>query len=904
MNLRLLALGLTLALVLFTFILPQRAERKVRAGRLQTRRAAAPQVLNPNELLIDDFESSTSPAPWMFSSGDSPGATGTLAAGDGHHGKGARLAYDFTGGGTNVSADLELSTLLSGEAIAFWARAPDGCWLSLRVRDATGQVLEYALSRPLEASDPTAWYRQVVELDAPTSFDGGANDGVLHDGIAGLSIVAANFANYGLEQGLASAIDFDEVTLIRNLQFDLNPFDASLTPAPAGAANLMDNLGVNIHFPVSPQYAIDTRALDAARDAGFSWVRMDLFWSDIETKRGVYNFSNFDKLLAALEARGMKPLFVLDFSNLLHSDCARCADWFTYGPQSSSTVKAFGDYAEAAAKHFAGHGVRYEVWNEPNQPVFWGPGPNANQYGALAKEVIARVHSGDTNASITATGGLAGFDFQFLRGVLSSGGAQGADAIAVHPYRSNGPESATDEMAHLKSIVAGAFPSMMPALWETEWGYSSSWFGGNPAAWTAQASLVVREMLAAKAMGFPFTIYYDIRDDGTDPANSEHNFGLLANDYSDKPAISALRTLKAFATNRVFSGSLPAQPTSLHALRLDGATDTVIVIWMDQPGAKLSITLPSAAIAFDMLGSLIATESNSNERGVVQVSESAGPIYVTIPETRNAIDNTRFFVTQHYRDFLNREPDPDGFDYWTAQIDACGADQQCLEQKRADVSAAYFLSTEFQNTGYLVERMYKVAYGEAEAISTNGSVHTVEAPMIQFKDFLPDTQQIGRGVIVGQGGWEQRLESNKQDFASQFVQRSRFTTALPTTMTPAQFVDKLNQNAGNVLSSTDSVTVISFFNGATDTSNLNARAQALRQVAENQNLLNSEFNRAFVLMQYFGYLRRNPNDLPDADYTGYDFWLTKLNQFNGNYSAAEMVKAFIVSTEYRQRFGP
>jgi len=67
--------------------------------------------------------------------------------------------------------------------------------------------------------------------------------------------------------------------------------------------------------------------------------------------------------------------------------------------------------------------------------------------------------------------------------------------------------------------------------------------------------------------------------------------------------------------------------------------------------------------------------------------------------------------------------------------------------------------------------------------------------------------------------------------------------------------------------------------------------------------LNAEFNRAFVLMQFFGYLRRNPNDAPDADYSGYDFWLTKLNQFNGNFQGAEMVKAFITSAEYRQRFG-
>lgn len=83
-----------------------------------------------------------------------------------------------------------------------------------------------------------------------------------------------------------------------------------------------------------------------------------------------------------------------------------------------------------------------------------------------------------------------------------------------------------------------------------------------------------------------------------------------------------------------------------------------------------------------------------------------------------------------------------------------------------------------------------------------------------------------------------------------------------------------------------------------------ARSRALRDVAENATRYQHEFNRAFVLMQYIGYLRRNPNDAPDGDYTGYDFWLTKLNAFNGNFVAAEMVKAFITSGEYRQRFGP
>ncbi len=73
-------------------------------------------------------------------------------------------------------------------------------------------------------------------------------------------------------------------------------------------------------------------------------------------------------------------------------------------------------------------------------------------------------------------------------------------------------------------------------------------------------------------------------------------------------------------------------------------------------------------------------------------------------------------------------------------------------------------------------------------------------------------------------------------------------------------------------------------------------------MAEDADFAASEFNEAFVLMQYFGYLRRNPNDPPDADFSGYNLWLNKLNSFGGNFVNAEMVKAFITSIEYRQRF--
>jgi CSLREA domain-containing protein len=265
----------------------------------------------------------------------------------------------------------------------------------------------------------------------------------------------------------------------------------------------------------------------------------------------------------------------------------------------------------------------------------------------------------------------------------------------------------------------------------------------------------------------------------------------------------------------------------------------------------------------------------------------------------NAIDAAQFFVRQQYHDFLNREPDASGLNFWTNQITSCGTDRACIELKRINVSAAFFLSIEFQDTGYLVERIYKAAYGDVNGTSTFGGAHQLTVPAIRFNEFLPDTQEIGQGVIVGQGNWQQQLDNNKVAFTAEFVRRPRFITAFPNTMPAEQFVDTLNMNAGNPLSQPERDKLVSDL-----LTNATTRAQVLRAVAEDPDLKSAEFNRAFVLMQFFGYLRRNPNDVPDSNYTGYDFWLTKLNQFNGNFQNAEMVKAFINSSEYRQRFGP
>jgi hypothetical protein len=240
----------------------------------------------------------------------------------------------------------------------------------------------------------------------------------------------------------------------------------------------------------------------------------------------------------------------------------------------------------------------------------------------------------------------------------------------------------------------------------------------------------------------------------------------------------------------------------------------------------------------------------------------------------NVIDTADYFVRQHYVDFLNREPDESGFNFWSEQIQSCGADAACRERRTINVSAAYFLSIEFQETGGLVDGLYRVSYARRP----------------QYAEFLPDTRTVANNVIVGVGTWQAELEANKQAFANAWVERAEFQSAYGG-LGNDSYVDTLISHTGISFSQGERDNLVDGLNKNTLT-----RAQVVRRIAENEQFMSAKRNAAFVMMQYFGYLRRDP------DAAGYQFWLNKLNQFGGNFEQAEMVKSFLVSGEYRQRF--
>lgn len=239
-----------------------------------------------------------------------------------------------------------------------------------------------------------------------------------------------------------------------------------------------------------------------------------------------------------------------------------------------------------------------------------------------------------------------------------------------------------------------------------------------------------------------------------------------------------------------------------------------------------------------------------------------------VPTPLTPIDDADFFTRQQYLDFLNREPDSGGLSYWKSQIVQCGMDARCIHERRIGVSAAFFIEQEFQLTGSFVYRLYKASYGRQPAYAEFGADRT--------------------RLVVGSD-----LEASRQALLFDWVRRAAFRAAYPDGP-PETFVNKLFDTAGLVPYTAERQQLIE------DMRQGKTREQALAEVIEIAAFKQREFNPSFVLMQYFGYLRR------DADAVGYQFWLAVLNNRLPNDSSGyrSMVCAFLTSLEYQNRFGP
>jgi hypothetical protein len=301
-------------------------------------------------------------------------------------------------------------------------------------------------------------------------------------------------------------------------------------------------VGVNIHFTAGHEQ--DLKMIQAA---GFKWVRQDFFWTSIERQKGVYDWSEYEALTSDLEKHGLRPYYILDYSNPLYEETGTGANPITgqpeeratASPQQPQSVAAFARWAGAAAEHFRGRGVIWEIWNEPNIS-FWEPKPDVTQYTTLALATAKAIHAADPQACVVAPAS-SGFQWDFLEYVLKSGALEYLDAVSIHPYRSQPPETAAGDFARLRKLIEQYTPrgKTIPIL-SGEWGYSSSTQGVSP---ETQAAFIARQQLSNLLNGVRLSIWYDWKNDGDDPGNGEHNFGTVGSDLKPKPAYLALQTL-------------------------------------------------------------------------------------------------------------------------------------------------------------------------------------------------------------------------------------------------------------------------------------------------------------------------------------------------------------------------
>ena len=408
------------------------------------------------------------------------------------------------------------------------------------------------------------------------------------------------------------------------------PARSVVTVAGAGAPHpslpppgRIDGVGVNIHFTDARPGEMELLAA-----GGFRWVRMDLVWEATERERGRYDFSAYDRLAAALDARGLRALFILDYSNRLY-ESARSVT-------TEEGRQAFARWAAAAAQHFAGRGILWEIWNEPNIRNFWQPEPNLADYTALALAASRAIREAAPGEAIIGPA-TSRIDLPFLEGCFEAGLLDWWDAVSVHPYRQSSPETAGPEYAELRRLIARHSPPGKPVpILSGEWGYPAVWSGYDA---DRQGRCLARQWLINLAEGIPLSIWYDWHDDGPDPREPEHHFGTVAHAYHPgrdpvydlKPAYRAAQTLTSLLDGLRFEKRIAVGNAEDYVLLFGNDDRQILAVWTVADDAR-QIRVPAEVGAFGVIshtGERLPTISATAE-GLL-VGASGAPQYLVTP---------------------------------------------------------------------------------------------------------------------------------------------------------------------------------------------------------------------------------------------------------------------------------
>jgi hypothetical protein len=398
---------------------------------------------------------------------------------------------------------------------------------------------------------------------------------------------------------------------------------ASLHGQTSGLPDATDpvaGMGINIHFTDAKP-----GELEMLSKAGFRWIRMDLFWSGTEKSAGVYDFSGYDRLLNSLDKFHIRALFILDYANPLYDE--------GLAPHTDEGRAAFTKWAIAVVTHFKDRGVIWEIWNEPNGSWFWKPHVNVDDYAKLALAVSKGIHQATPNEQIVGPA-LSGTDLSFVDTLGKDGIFSYWSALTIHPYLRTGPETYGPVYRQARRIIEKYKPpGHAVQLICGESGYCCTWKGLDD---TLQAQYLARLFLFNTMSGIPLTIWYDWHDDGIDPTNTEHHFGIVYYDlrdwdsgpYEPKPSYAAAKTYSSELAGYRFTKRMKSSSPDDFVLSFTQGTGECLVAWTSSPRPhKVIVHAPDGIYIVTNFDGTKQSEVASTS-GVLILSIDGGPQYL------------------------------------------------------------------------------------------------------------------------------------------------------------------------------------------------------------------------------------------------------------------------------------
>lgn len=396
--------------------------------------------------------------------------------------------------------------------------------------------------------------------------------------------------------------------------------------------------GVNIHFVTGHE-----KDLDLIAAAGFKFIRMDFGWQGTERVKGIYNWASFDELTANLENRGLGAIYILDYSNSLYEESTVAKDPITAkeqksiaSPQHEESVAAFAHWSAAAGVHYKGKNIIWEIWNEPNIS-FWKPKPDVTQYTALALATCKAVKSAVPEATIIGPASSE-TPWPFLETFLSAGVLEYLDAVSIHPYRnySKSPETAATDYKKLRELIERYAPQdkkQMPII-SSEWGYSTALKANSL---EAQAANIVRMQLSNLMCGIPISIWYDWKNDGTDPNDWEQNFGTVTNNLEPKPSYNAVKLMNTQLKGYTFIKRVNIKNDHDYALlfKNDKGNYKICAWTVDaEHAATIENTIPKVKNVTIIDGNGIVLNPKTEQSKLI-LNLNTLPQYITLPKNIN-----------------------------------------------------------------------------------------------------------------------------------------------------------------------------------------------------------------------------------------------------------------------------